>query len=319
MIRTALILAAGLGTRLHPLTSVRAKAAVPLGGVPLVVRVIETLARSGVTRVVINLHHKPETVTAHVGHGQALGVDVRYSWERTILGSAGGPRHALPLLEEDPFFIVNADTLTDVDLAGLARRHVGSGAAVSLAVAENPAPERYGGVVLSQNEEFVEGFARPGAHLSSPPSHFLGVQVAAHRAFTDLVDGEPAESIWGHYPTLLASGARTIAAYKSESSFVDIGTIDDYLAASAQLMVAGSTGLAGRGCRIAPSAVVRNSVLWDDVTVGEGAVLDGCVITDGVEIPARARLSHRLLVRTGGTDGDDSIDDRPLPVSWCGS
>lgn len=318
MIRTALILAAGLGTRLHPLTLVRAKAAVPLGGVPLVVRVIEYLRRAGVTRVVINLHHKPETVTAHVGHGRALGVDVRYSWERAILGSAGGPRHALPLLEDDPFFLVNADTLTNVDLVGLAQRHFDSGAAVTLAVAESPAPDKYGGVVLSENEDFVEGFARPGERRSSPPAHFLGVQVAAHRAFTDLVDGVPMESIWGHYPTLLAGGARAIAAYKSESSFVDIGTVNDYLAASAQLMVAGSTGFVGRGCRVASSAIVRNSVLWDDVNVGEGAVVDGCVITDGVEIPERAHLSHRLLVRSGGTNGAESIDDRPLPVSWCG-
>src|SRR6266851_5951170 len=94
----ALVLAAGLGTRLRPLTLTRAKAAAPVDGEPLARRTIRWLVGHGVRDLVVNLHHKPESTAAAVGDGGALDARVRYSWESPILGSAGGPRHALPLL-----------------------------------------------------------------------------------------------------------------------------------------------------------------------------------------------------------------------------
>ena len=90
-IRHALVLTAGLGTRLRPLTDVRAKPAIPVAGEPMIRRIISWLARHGVTDLVLNLHYRPETLTAVVGDGADLAVRVRYSWEPRILGSAGGP------------------------------------------------------------------------------------------------------------------------------------------------------------------------------------------------------------------------------------
>src|SRR4051812_32950178 len=105
---------------MRPLSDVRAKAAVPVAGEPLVRRSLAWLQSQGVRDVVLNLHHRPETITTIVGDGSDLGVRVRYSWEQPrVLGSAGGPRQALPLIDgsaADPLLIVNGDTLTDVDL-----------------------------------------------------------------------------------------------------------------------------------------------------------------------------------------------------------
>src|SRR5262245_32122802 len=148
MIRHALVLTAGLGTRLRPLTDVRAKPAIPVGGEPMVRRIIRWLVSHGVTELVLNLHHRPETITAVVGDGSDLGARVRYSWEQpVVLGSGGGPRVALPLVAADPFFIVNGDTLTDVDLTRVADAHAKSGATVTLALVPNREFDRYGGVV----------------------------------------------------------------------------------------------------------------------------------------------------------------------------
>jgi len=130
----ALVLAAGHGTRLRPLSEFRAKAALPVAGTALIVRVLERLREASVTRVVINLHHRSETITGIVGDGAGLGLDVRYSWEGEPLGSAGGPARALPLLAADRFFVVNADTLAEVDFTALAAAHVHAGAAATLAV-----------------------------------------------------------------------------------------------------------------------------------------------------------------------------------------
>src|SRR5947208_11630973 len=120
----ALVLAAGLGTRLQPLTRARAKAAAPVDGEALARRTIRWLVSHGIRDLVLNLHHKPESIGAAVGDGTDLGARVRYSWESPVLGSAGGPRHALPLLldppspqggaTDDTFVLVNGDTLSDV-------------------------------------------------------------------------------------------------------------------------------------------------------------------------------------------------------------
>src|SRR5215475_574574 len=116
MIAHALVLTAGLGTRLQPLTRVRAKPAVPVAGEPIVTRIIRWLARQHVTELTLNLHHLPETLAARVGDGSDLGAHVRYSWEQPeVLGSAGGPRRALPIIGSARFFLVNGDTLTNLD------------------------------------------------------------------------------------------------------------------------------------------------------------------------------------------------------------
>src|SRR3954470_9088870 len=161
----ALVLAAGLGTRLYPLTLARAKAAAPVDGEPLVRRTIRWLVAHGLRDLVVNLHHRPETITAAVGDGGDLGARVRYSWETPVLGSAGGPRHALPLLldsapaSERTCVLVNGDTLTSVDLAAMIEQHRRTGAQVTMALIPNPRPEKYGGVLLDA-EQCVTAFTR---------------------------------------------------------------------------------------------------------------------------------------------------------------
>src|SRR5204863_118004 len=171
--RHALLLTAGLGTRLRPLTSVRAKPAIPVGGEPMVRRIIAWLAANGVIDLVLNLHHLPHTLTAVVGDGSDLSANVRYSWEQpVVLGTAGGPRHALPLIGARTFLIVNGDTLTDVDLAAMGDAHAASGALVTLALVRNAEPHRYGGVLLDA-QGAVTAFV-PRGPSSQGSYHFIG-------------------------------------------------------------------------------------------------------------------------------------------------
>src|SRR6516162_11892729 len=175
----ALVLTAGLGTRLQPLTFARAKAAAPVDGESLARRTIRWLVSHGVRDLVLNLHHKPETITADVGDGGDLGARVRYSWESPVLGSAGGPRHALPLLHSNTFFLVNGDTLTDVDLPAMLEHHRRAGALVTMALIPNPDPAKYGGVLLDADGA-VTSFTRRGTPGAS--WHFIGPQVVEAEA-----------------------------------------------------------------------------------------------------------------------------------------
>ena len=312
-VERALVLTAGLGTRLRPLTYARAKAAVPVNGETLARRVCRWLVDHGIRDLILNLHHLPATITASVGDGTDLGARVRYSWENPVLGSAGGPRRALPLLLDglgrhdglsgivDPgsFLIVNGDTLTDVDLTALIRAHQRSGAAVTMALIPNPRPDKYGGVCVSDSG-WVTGFTRAGSGAES--FHFIGVQAADGRVFANLEDGVAAETVNALYPRLIAADPKAVAGFVCGASFRDIGTPADYLDTSTHLAdLEGERMAAGARVRVADSARVVRSAVWDDVTIGPGAELADCVVCDGVEIPAGARYHRCAIVRAPGS------------------
>ncbi len=204
----ALLLTAGVGSRLHPLTLVRAKPAVPLAGVPLITRILRACAAAGLSRVVLNLHHRPETIARVAGDGGDLGLTLRYSWEQPVLGSAGGPRHALPLLDGDPYLLLNGDTLATVDLRALWAHHHAHDALVTMALIPNPEPERFGGVLVDA-DGWITGFCRRGD--PRPNYHFFSAQVVARSVFAGLPDGVPAESVLGVYPRIIADDAAAAA------------------------------------------------------------------------------------------------------------
>ena len=297
-----LVLAAGLGTRLRPLTNARAKPAVPVAGRPLVVRILEWLAAEGVAEAVLNLHHRPETITRVVGHGEAAGVRVRYSWEPVILGSAGGPRQALPLLGPR-FFIVNGDTLTALSLRALAETHAATGASVTLAVAAHQAPDRYGGVLVA-GDGSVRGFARAGGGATA---HFVGVQIVEAAVFANLPAGRPAATIGGIYDPLLtgpdSDRPGNIRAHRCEDEFLDVGTPADYLAAS--LAVARREGYetlpVGVGSTVHPTASLDRTAVWDHARIGADCRLDECIVADGVSLPSGTVLRRRICVPAEAT------------------
>jgi mannose-1-phosphate guanylyltransferase len=312
MIGRALVLAAGLGTRLHPLTLVRAKAAAPVDGEPLARRTVRWLAGHGIRDFVVNLHHRPESIAAVLGDGGDLGVRVRYSWESPVLGSAGGPRHALPLLLDglEPgvpgtFVLVNGDTLTNVDLPAMLEQHRRTGALVTMALIPNPRPDKYGGVLLDADGT-ITGFTRRRA-AGRPPApsevdeyHFIGPQIVEPKVFLSLEDGTPAESVLSLYPALMSSRPGAVKGFVSGAAFQDIGTPADLLQTSLDLAAADGRPDCprwGRNVRVAASASVTRSVLWDDVTVGAGAVLTECVVADGVDVPAGAVWTRCAIVR----------------------
>jgi len=226
-VRPALVLAAGLGTRLRPLTNVCAKPAIPLAGEPIVRRIARWLASNDVRDLVVNLHYLPQTVTAVLGDGSDLAVRVRYSWEQPrILGSAGGPRQALDILGAETFVIVNGDTLTDLNLQALMEAHDTTDALVTMALIPNHEPDKYGGVLLD-GDHCVTAFVPRGA-AAVGSHHFIGVQVTGAAAFRGLPAGQPAQSVGGAYDALIAARRGAVRGFVSTASFWDIGTLEDY-------------------------------------------------------------------------------------------
>jgi NDP-sugar pyrophosphorylase family protein len=280
----ALVLTAGHATRLRPLSLVRAKGAVPVAGVPIAERILRTLAAEGVQDAVLNLHHRPETLTRRIGDGTGLGLRVRYSWETPLLGSAGGPRRARPLLNAPKFLVVNGDTLTDARVADLLAEHERHDAVATLAVVPNQEPDKYDGLAVDASGNITGRVLRGTGHASF---HFIGLQIIEAVALDAVPPDTPYETVASLYPSLIQQRPGAVRAWRCHAEFLDIGTPADYLASS--LLIGERERLAmdaGVNCVVDPTADVQRSVLWDDVVIEAGVRLRETVVTDGVRVPA---------------------------------
>jgi NDP-sugar pyrophosphorylase family protein len=306
----ALVLTAGLGTRLDPLTRLVAKAAVPLGGATLIERLLDWLRREGIRDVVLNLHHLPQTITRVVGDGAHLGLRARYSWEPVILGSAGGPRRALPLMDSGTFLIVNGDTLCDFSLRAMLETHHRTGADVTLALVPNPAPNHYNGIVLDA-EDRVTGWVPKGRAQGS--WHFIGVQIARAEVFANLADGVPAESVSGVYQALLTQPGR-LRGFCPETSFVDVGTPNDYLQAALAMQdpkpqASSPKPQAPSPKPHAPSLRPR-LVVWPEASVDQDAILEDCIVAGNISVPPGFEARRAVLVPASVLKAGDRAEDR---------
>ena len=170
-VMNAMILAAGKGTRLYPMTETLAKPMVPIGGRPVLEHTVRWLRHHGIRRVAVNLHHRPESVSGHFGDGSRFGVEIRYSEEPELLGTAGGVKR-IESFFEDPFLVVYGDVLTDLDLGALVTFHRSKGTVAHATLALDRRPDAaQGGVVeldRGQSHSPVRREAPPRARSESP-------------------------------------------------------------------------------------------------------------------------------------------------------
>lgn len=219
-IDTAMLLAAGLGTRLRPLTLSTPKPLLPLDGTLLIDHQLGYLRAAGVRRAVINLHHLGEKIRGHVGDGSRFGIEVRYSEEPEILGTGGGIKKAGALLGDGPFIALNADALIDADIAAVVRHHADAKAAATMVVKPLGQDDGYTPVDIGP-DSFVRGFGK-GRHF------YTGLQILG-REMLDVLPpaGHSACLIKDGYEALLAKGGR-VSSFVHEGYFNDLGTPERY-------------------------------------------------------------------------------------------
>jgi NDP-sugar pyrophosphorylase family protein len=305
-----MILAAGFGLRMRPLSLLRAKPALPVLNRPLVHWTLERLARGGVTDVVINLHHLPDTIRGEVGTGRRFGLRVRYSHEPRILGTGGGPRSVRDFFGDEPCLVVNGDIWFEFDLERLLARHRAAGALATLALKRNPDPSRYSPVILGPAGEVRAIAGRPRPRRGTPLL-FTGVHILEPRLLERLPRGA-SDSVRDLYLPALARGER-IAGVVVRGAWYDLGTPELYLRAQRRLLRRAVTGVKGgvaihasaraeRGarisasvvgphCRIGQGATIEGSVLWERVRIGRGARVRGAILTTGAEVRDGERVS----------------------------
>jgi NDP-sugar pyrophosphorylase family protein len=294
----AMILSAGYGTRLWPLTEDRTKPAIPILGKPLVGYVAEYLARYGYDEIVVNLHHRPESVRRALGDGSKFGVRLQYVEEPEILGTSGGVDNARALLDGETFLVVNGKIITDIDLNAAMETHCRTRALATLVVLPNPSYRHFS--IVKAKAGMLLGFGgmpAPADFVGKElPLMFTGIQILEPAIFDHIPRGVFSHSTTDVYPQAVAKGER-IALHVAEGHWHELSTIQRYLDISLQLLSQTGTDISrGAGCRIAPSAAVKESILWDNVIVEEGASVSRAILADNVRIPAGAVIENAAVV-----------------------
>jgi mannose-1-phosphate guanylyltransferase len=320
-----MVLCAGLGTRLRPLTERVPKPAVPVCGVPLVRFSLALLAGVGVRRAVVNVHHLPDAMAeAAAAAARAVGLDLAVSREPVIAGTGGALREARASLSRaEAILLVNGDVLFDVDLAAALAAHRASRALATMLLLPMPAGARYASVEVDAAGAVrrIAGAFGPGGD-GLAPWHFSGVHVLSPEVL-DHVPASPFEQdVNRHvYPPLMARGA--VRGLVVDGYWNDLGTPARYLEASADLLLgrvplgrfpgaepfAGTRLLArgvragagarvdaaavveapaflGAGCTVPAGARVRDAMLWDGTALGPGEVVEHAIAAGGERIRA---------------------------------
>ncbi len=322
----AMVLAAGLGKRLRPLTFTTPKPLAPVVNRPVMEHIVELCARHGFGEVIANLSHLGDRIRDHFGDGSALGVDLSFSEEEELLGTAGGVRNVADFLtggEGDSFLIISGDALTDIDLGALRERHESHDGIATLAV-KRVADTREYGVVIHGADGRVQGFQEkpdPAEALSDLGN--CGIYVFRKEIF-DYFPEEPfADWAMDVFPALLAEDV-SFYVHEFDDYWNDIGSLDEYrqgnvdaLAGAVRLSFEGEevadgirsagtevpadaelTGpaLLGRGCEIGADSWLHGPlVVGDGARIGEGAQLREAVVLPGAEVPAGAVLAGAIV------------------------
>jgi NDP-sugar pyrophosphorylase family protein len=296
----AMILAAGYGARLWPLTADRTKPALPVLGKPLVGYVAEYLAQQGIEDVIVNLHHRPDSVRAALGDGSQFGVRLQYVHEPVILGTSGALDNARAMIGAGTFVVINGKLLTDIDLRAAIETHQRTGALATLVLRRNVARERFS--IVETNDGFVTRFAGmpapvPDSVEPDAPLMFTGIQVMDSRIFDYIPPGVFSHTTMDVFPNAIAKGER-IAAHVAEGTWFELSTLQRYLDISLALLNQRGLSLyTGRGASIDKEAEVRESILWDDVTVERGARVRRAILGDGVRVRAGDEVADAAVVR----------------------
>ena len=300
-----MLLAAGLGTRLRPLTELRPKPIVPVANRPLAAFAMEHLARSGVRTVVANTHPQPEMVESVLKSARPEGIELRFSREETLLGTGGGLRKAHALFDDSrsAVIVINGDTLFAPDLAAAVEAHAAAGAVATMILRPTPEPRRHGAIGIDARGRVTTLLGEPRDREVTEELMFTGVHVLSAKAFESMPRSGCV--IRSAYRSWVDRGAN-VQAVVDDSPWADLGTIEQYHRLNLEL-ASGSfpwPGVSRSGDCILPDGLeptprIRRSVIGDGARIEPDAELDRCVVWPGTTVKGSARSAvitpaHRI-------------------------
>lgn len=315
----AVVLVGGKGTRLRPLTLSAPKPMLPTAGLPFLTHLLSRIAAAGIEHVILGTSYKPAVFEAEFGDGSALGLQIEYVTEEHPLGTGGGIANVAGKLRNDTAMVFNGDVLSGADLAQLLDFHRSNRADVTLQLVRVGDPRAFGCVPTDEEDRVVAFLEK----TEDPPTDQInaGCYVFERNVIDRIPQGREVSAEREVFPALLADGDCKIYGYVDASYWRDMGTPEDFVRGSADLVrgIAPSPALRGHrgeqlvhdGAAVSPGALlIGGTVVGRGAEIGPGTRLDGAVIFDGVRVEAGcviersiigfgARIGPRALIRDG--------------------
>jgi mannose-1-phosphate guanylyltransferase len=298
----AMILAAGLATRLRPLTHSRPKVLIPIQNRPLLHWLVEFLYSAGAEEVIVNGYHLSDKLVDSVQRG-AFPIPVHVRVEEVLLGTGGGIRNVADFWDEHPFVVINGDILTSIDLKEVWLKHKNSGAMATLVLKDEP---RFNTVKVDEDGRILSFTGGPGKHLA-----FTGIQVLNSEILAAIPAHVPM-SIIDCYVQLISESKKVMAHVVRNQYWRELGSLEGYLQVHQELFNLTQTPLQGlrtgenpivhestrlecnsrlegmvcigQACELDTDVIIKESVIWDQVKVGAGCSIRNSIIGDGVVV-----------------------------------
>lgn len=289
----AMILSAGEGTRLRPLTDICPKVLVPVVNRPVIARIAEYLIGHGVEEIIVNTHFHYQKIINYLKKGDPPGVRIEHRVEKEILGTGGGLKNTQDFWGANPFIVINGDILTDIDLKQVHKDHLEKSNLATMVLHDVP---MYNKIKIDSEMNVLS--IGPGTHIEGSLA-FTGIHIINPEVL-DFIPENKNYDIIQCYKELIDRGKPIRGYVATGHKWVDIGTIPDYMMANVRLLPPDKIAIAdgctihpdasveewaviGKRTSIARDALVKRSIIWSDAVLEEGVrVVDSIVTTDVV-------------------------------------
>jgi mannose-1-phosphate guanylyltransferase len=294
----AMIVAAGLGTRLRPLTDWLPKPALPVRGIPMIAYGLELLAAARVRDVVINVHHLPEHLMDAAERFRPPELGIRFSFERDLLHTGGAIRRVASFLREsETCVILGGDMIVDLDLTALVRAHEASGRAITVALADDPRIASFGSIGLDSGGRMRRIGRLRGLGGETQRGLYTWVNVLSARAFDSMPEREVfnhLEEWWGPLAGRRPDEVGGVVLSQSECDWEPVGTPSEYLKANfapPRLRYFDPDARA----RALGAHIDERVIASPGAEIGAGAQLDRVVVWPGERVPAGAQAAQGVF------------------------
>jgi len=330
----AVVLVGGEGTRLRPLTFETPKPMIPVMNVPFLERTLLRLKEAGIDDVILPAGYLPDAITSFFGDGSPLGLKIRYVIEETPLGTAGALKNIEHFIT-GPFFVLNGDVLTSLDLRAMRAYHEKRGGVATLHLIKVEDPSAFGCVVHDATGRISAFVEKPEREDALTDEINAGTYLLETAVFAAIPAGRAVSIERETFPQLIAAG-KPLYAFTTDDYWIDLGKPEAYLASHRHIFDGsmplglqpyvdgpGAKGVPpsaiippvfiGRNVRVAPDAKVGPyTVLGDDCEVGSGAVVADSLLWDSVVVEAGASLdwaivASRARIGAGAVVGRGSV------------
>lgn len=296
----AVVLVGGFGTRLRPLTNDVPKPMLPVGHRPMIARLVDRLARGGVTDVVLALGFKPEPFMAAFPGGKCGDVNLTYAVEPEPLDTGGAIRFAAEFAGiDDTFVVANGDVLTDLSIAELLAAHRSRKAEATLHLIGVDEPSAFGVVALEGAADRIVDFVEKPAP-GTEPSNFVnaGTYIFEPSVLDLIPTGERVSIERSTFPKLVERGG--LHGFATDDYWIDAGRPEFYRAANLDLLtdrrVFDRCEALAATAVVSSSATITNSIIGDDAEVGDGAIIIDSVLLPGARVGVGARITASLVM-----------------------